>query len=197
VEKDESSDVVRQSEYEVLELSTDGGAPSAPGGASRRRAGVENDESSGGVRQSEYEVLELSTDGGARGNPGPAAIGAVVMDPSTAPPRVLAEVSERIGIATNNVAEYRALIAGLDAAARFGSRRLLVRADSLLLIQQLKGIYKVKHPNLKPLVAEAHRKLAWWSEVELRHVPRAQNRVADALVNRALDAPAAHEHGRA
>ncbi|HEY3832578.1 MAG TPA: ribonuclease HI family protein [Acidimicrobiia bacterium] len=138
---------------------------------------------------SEYEVLEVFSDGGARGNPGPAAIGAVVFDPRSTPPRVLAEVSERIGVATNNVAEYRALLAGLDAAARFGARRLLVRADSKLLIEQLKGNYKVKHPNLKPLAIEARRKLAAWPSVELRHVPREQNTAADALVNRALDAP--------
>jgi probable phosphoglycerate mutase len=104
---------------------------------------------------------------------------------------VLAEVSERIGVTTNNVAEYRALLAGLDAAARFGNARLVVRADSLLLVEQLKGNYKVKHPNLKPLAAEARRKLAAWSSVELRHVPRAENHAADALVNRALDAAAA------
>jgi len=135
----------------------------------------------------EYDVLEVSCDGGARGNPGPAAIGAVVVDPNSDPPRVLAEVSERIGVTTNNVAEYKALIAGLDAAARIGSRRLVVRADSKLVIEQLAGRYKIKHPNLKPLALEAHRKLAAWPSVELRHVPREQNRVADALVNRALD----------
>ena len=161
----------------------------APGGASRRRAGVEDAEG----EEYEYDVLELSSDGGARGNPGPAAIGAVVMDPTTSPPRVLAEVSERIGVTTNNVAEYRALIAGLDAAAHFGARRLLVRADSKLLIEQLKGNYKVKHPNLKPLAIEARRKLGAWSSVELRHVPRAQNVLADALVNRALDEPVVPE----
>ena len=100
-------------------------------------------------------------------------------------------MSECIGVATNNVAEYRALLAGLDAAARFPARRLVVRADSQLLVEQLKGRYKVKHPNLQPLAAEARRKLAAWASVELRHVPRAENHAADALVNQALDAPAA------
>jgi ribonuclease HI len=134
------------------------------------------------------DVIEVSTDGGSRGNPGPSAIGAVVMDRSTEPPRLLAEVSECIGSTTNNVAEYKAVIAGLDAAARFPARRLVVRADSKLVIEQLSGRYKVKHPNLKPLAAEAVRKLAAWPNVELRHVPREENQLADALVNRALDA---------
>ncbi len=162
---------------------------SAPGGASRGRAGVEQDEHSGIGDDFQHEVLEVSTDGGARGNPGPAAIGAVVVDPSSKPPTVLAEVSERIGVTTNNVAEYKALIAGLDAAARLGARHVVVRADSKLVIEQMAGRYKVKHANLKPLAAEAHRKLASFGSFELRHVPREQNQVADALVNRALDAP--------
>jgi ribonuclease HI len=135
----------------------------------------------------QYDVLEMSCDGGSRGNPGPAAIGAVVVDPSSDPPRVLAEVSECIGVTTNNVAEYKAFIAGVDAAARIGSSRLVVRADSKLVIEQLAGRWKIKHPNLKPLAIEAKRKLAAWPSVELRHVPREQNTAADALVNRALD----------
>ena len=115
------------------------------------------DDNSEPAGHTEYDVLEVFSDGGSRGNPGPAAIGAVVFDTCCTPPRVLAEVSERIGVTTNNVAEYRALLAGLDAAARSGARRLLVRADSKLLIEQLKGNYKVKHPNLKPLAIEARR----------------------------------------
>jgi len=129
-------------------------------------------------------------DGGSRGNPGPAAIGAVVLDPSTDPPRRLATVSECIGVTTNNVAEYRALIAGLEAAAPFGAQRLLVRADSKLVIEQIKGTWKVKQPHLKPLLDEARRLLASYVYVDLRHVPRAENVDADALVNAALDAAA-------
>ncbi len=143
-----------------------------------------------------YDVLEVSSDGGSRGNPGPAAIGAVVVDPSSDPPQVLAEVSECIGVATNNVAEYKALIAGIDAAAALGARRLVVRADSLLVIEQVRGRYKVKHPALKPLAAEAQRKLGAWAHVELRHVPREENTEADALVNRALDATQGPAAGR-
>ena len=136
-----------------------------------------------------YELLEVSCDGGSRGNPGPAAIGAVVVDPSTTPPAVVAEVSARIGVATNNVAEYRALLAGLEAAIAAGGRSVRVRADSLLLIEQLKGNYKVKNAGLQPLWREARELLRRFDDVELLHVRREFNRVADALVNRALDAP--------
>src|SRR5690349_6564413 len=129
-------------------------------------------------------------DGGARGNPGPAAIGAVVLDPATDPPRRLASVSEAIGVATNNVAEYRALIAGLRAAARFRPRRVHVRADSMLVVMQLRGEWKVKHDGLRPLFDEARTLLRAFDEFDLAHVPRAQNADADLLVNAALDAEA-------
>jgi ribonuclease HI len=127
-------------------------------------------------------------DGGARGNPGPAAIGAVVFDPSSAPPERLAAVSERIGETTNNVAEYRALIAGLEAAAPFNAHTVHVRADSMLVIKQLRGEYRVKHANLRPLHEEARALLRAYRVADLQHVPRAQNAEADALVNAALDA---------
>jgi len=133
------------------------------------------------------EVL-IYCDGGSRGNPGPSAIGAVVLDPSTDPPRRLAEVSECIGVTTNNVAEYRALIAGLEAAAPFGARRVRVRADSKLVIEQVKGVWKVKQPHLLPLRDQVRALLAGYAETDLRHVPRAENADADALVNAALDA---------
>jgi ribonuclease HI len=129
-------------------------------------------------------------DGGSRGNPGPAAIGAVVFDPASEPPRRLETVSERIGIATNNVAEYRALIAGLEAAAPYRAQRVRVRADSKLVVEQVKGTWKVKQPHLRPLLDEVRTLLAPYAEVDLRHVPRAENADADALVNAALDAPA-------
>src|ERR1700736_3459495 len=86
--------------------------------------------------------LVIYADGGARGNPGPAAIGAVVFDPTTDPPTRLATVSERIGVATNNVAEYRAVIAGLQAARPYDARAVHVRADSLLVIRQLEGVWR-------------------------------------------------------
>ena len=96
------------------------------------------------------DEVVIYSDGGARGNPGPAAIGAIVLDPSTSPPTRLATVSERIGSTTNNVAEYQALIAGLEAAREFPSRSRHVRADSMLVIEQLKGKWKVKQDHLRP-----------------------------------------------
>jgi len=134
------------------------------------------------------DAIAIYSDGGARGNPGPAAIGAVVLDPATDPPTRLATVSDRIGVATSNVAEYRALIAGLEAAQAFPARAVRVRSDSLLVIRQLEGKWKVKHPNLRPLHARALELLRGYDEVDLAHVPREQNADADLLVNAALDA---------
>jgi ribonuclease HI len=134
------------------------------------------------------DELLLYCDGGSRGNPGPSAIGAVVWDPSTEPPTLVAEVSECIGVTTNNVAEYKALIAGLEAVAHLRARVMHVRADSLLVINQLRGEWKVKHAGMKPLHAEARKLLAEYDVVDLQHVPREENTEADALVNQALDA---------
>ena len=131
--------------------------------------------------------LVIYCDGGARGNPGPAAIGAVVLDPSTDPPTRLATVSERIGVATNNVAEYRALVAALEAAREFPARRVRVRADSQLIVRQLEGRYRVKQAHLRPYYERARELLSEYEDVELTHVPREQNTEADALVNAALD----------
>lgn len=127
------------------------------------------------------------TDGGARGNPGPAAIGAAVVDPSTDPPETLVSVSEAIGEATNNVAEYRAVIAGLEAALELGAREVELRADSELVIRQLEGRYKVKTESLRPYHQEAQTLLTRFDRARLTHVPRADNAQADALVNQALD----------
>jgi ribonuclease HI len=135
------------------------------------------------------DTILIYSDGGARGNPGPAAIGALVLDPSTTPATRLATVSECIGETTNNVAEYRALIAALEAARPFAARRVQVRADSMLVIEQLRGKWKVKQPHLEPLVAEAKALLADYEDVDLAHVRREQNVDADALVNAALDLP--------
>ena len=129
----------------------------------------------------------LSTDGGARGNPGPAAIGAVVLDPTTTPPTRLTTVSECIGNATNNVAEYRALIAGLEAAADQGVPALEVVMDSELVVRQMTGQYRVKNEGLKPLHAQARRTAARLPLVTYASVRRDFNARADALVNEALD----------
>ena len=133
------------------------------------------------------DVVAVYCDGGARGNPGPAAIGAIVWDPSTDPPTRLATVSECIGVATNNVAEYRAVIAGLEAAAPFRARVVRVRGDSMLVIRQLEGAWKVKQDHLRPLHAQARKLLAGYEEVDLAHVRREENVDADLLVNAALD----------
>lgn len=132
--------------------------------------------------------LVVYCDGGARGNPGPAAIGAIVLDPSSDPPETLATVSRTIGVATNNVAEYQALIAGVEEALRFHPRALEVRADSELLVRQLQGRYRVRSPGLQPLYARARSLLAEVDDVRVVHVPRERNTLADGLVNRALDA---------
>ena len=134
------------------------------------------------------EVL-IHCDGGARGNPGPAAIGAVVVDPTTTPPTRLATVSERIGVTTNNVAEYRAVIAGLEAARSYEPRVVRLRADSMLVIRQLEGAWKVKQAHLRPLYERARALLAAYEVVDLAHVRREQNSDADLLVNAALDQP--------
>ena len=125
------------------------------------------------------------TDGGARGNPGPAGFGVVVTTPSG---EVLAQLAQGIGWATNNVAEYRGAIAGLEQALALGARRVRVRADSLLVVNQQKGLWKVKHPDLRVLWAETRRLTDQFERVTWEHVPRAANRRADALANQAMDA---------
>ena len=127
----------------------------------------------------------LHVDGGARGNPGPAAIGVVVSSPEG---EVLDEVAETIGVATNNVAEYRALLRGLERAHTLGASEVEIVNDSELVAKQLTGAYKVKHPAMKPLYAEAIAALRRFDGWRVRSVPRAQNARADELVNQALDA---------
>jgi len=133
-------------------------------------------------------TIRIFCDGGSRGNPGPAGIGAVVLDATSEPPRTLASVSETIGIATNNVAEYTALIRALEVATEFEATRVEVRADSQLLIRQLEGRYRVKNAGLVPLHRRAQELLRPYPEVDLQHVRREDNVDADALVNAALDA---------
>jgi ribonuclease HI len=127
----------------------------------------------------------LHVDGGARGNPGPAAIGVVI---STRDGDVLDELGETIGVATNNVAEYRGLLRGLERARGLGATEIEIVNDSELVARQVTGAYKVKHPAMKPLHAEAIRALRGFDRWSIRSVPRAQNARADELVNQALDA---------
>ncbi len=131
-----------------------------------------------------YASVIVEADGGSRGNPGPSAVGAVLKDAATG--AVIAEIGERIGDATNNVAEYRGLIAGLEMAAEFAPEATIeVRMDSKLVVEQMSGTWKVKHPSMKPLFAQASA-LAPEGTV-FTWVPRAQNAHADRLANEALD----------
>ncbi|MGW0667686.1 bifunctional RNase H/acid phosphatase [Streptomyces sp. NPDC002746] len=140
----------------------------------------------------------IEADGGSRGNPGPAGYGAVVIDPVTG--ETLAEAAEYIGVATNNVAEYKGLIAGLRAAKALvpdasegpdspdgGGVRVHVRMDSKLVVEQMSGRWKIKHPDMKPLAAEAARILPA-SAVTYEWIPRERNKHADRLANEAMDA---------
>lgn len=130
----------------------------------------------------------VEADGGSRGNPGPAGYGSVVLDADTG--TVLAERKESIGQATNNVAEYRGLIAGLAAAAELGAVEVEVRMDSKLVIEQMSGRWQVKHPAMKPLVRQAGDLAGQFDRISYRWIPRAQNSHADRLANEAMDAAA-------
>jgi len=123
-------------------------------------------------------------DGAARGNPGPASYGVVVRRPDGKP---LESLGKYIGRHTNNVAEYYALIAALDYAAASGIKRLRVYSDSQLIVNQIKGLYKVKHPDLRPLHERAKKQAATLEAFTIQYVPREQNGDADALANAALD----------
>jgi ribonuclease HI len=126
----------------------------------------------------------VHVDGGARGNPGPAAAACVVADASG---EVLEERARLLGTATNNVAEYRALLLGLECARAVGATEVEVVNDSELVAKQVRGLYKVKHPAMRPLYLEAMAALREFERWSIRSVPRAQNAHADALVNAALD----------
>jgi ribonuclease HI len=128
--------------------------------------------------------LRANVDGGARGNPGPAAAACVVATPEG---EVLAERAQLLGVATNNVAEYRALLLGVRCAAELGATELELIGDSELIAKQVQGLYKVKHEAMKPLHAQALAALKGFDSWSIRTVPRAQNAAADALVNAALD----------
>jgi ribonuclease HI len=130
-------------------------------------------------------TLHLFSDGGSRGNPGQAAVAAILEDPTHG--KVLKEYFERIGIETNNVAEYRALIEGLKIAERYQPNRLICHLDSELIVRQLNGQYQVKMPTLKVYFDEVQELAAALPDVVFTHIPREDNYRADALVNRALD----------
>ncbi|MGW0701293.1 bifunctional RNase H/acid phosphatase [Streptomyces sp. NPDC002867] len=130
--------------------------------------------------------LVVEADGGSRGNPGPAGYGAVVLDPATG--LTLAEAAEYIGVATNNVAEYKGLVAGLKAARELDPEAVVrVRMDSKLVVEQMSGRWKIKHPDMRPLAAEAASVFPS-SQVTYEWIPRERNKHADRLANEAMDA---------
>jgi probable phosphoglycerate mutase len=129
-------------------------------------------------------MITAHVDGGARGNPGPAGYGAVITD---AGGEILAELYEGIGIATNNVAEYRGLLAALEWALAHGHKRVHVKSDSLLIVQQMLGRYRVKHEGLLPLYRRARHLVAKIGDVTFEHVRRELNRDADRLSNLGMD----------
>jgi ribonuclease HI len=128
--------------------------------------------------------VTVNVDGGARGNPGPAAIGVVLRDGDGS---ILEEVGETIGEATNNVAEYKALLRGIELAASRDAEELELVGDSELVVRQVEGRYKVKHAGMKKLHEEVKQALRGFDSWSIRHVRRAENVDADRLVNEALD----------
>lgn len=136
-----------------------------------------------------YSTLLLRTDGASRGNPGPAAAGVVIETPDGA---LVAKGKLYLGEMPNNQAEYRALILGLKAIARYQPTQVRVYMDSELVVKQMRGEYKVRHPELTPLWTEAQQLAGALPAVSFNHVPRAQNALADRLANEALDEQRSH-----
>lgn len=130
------------------------------------------------------EKIITYTDGGARGNPGPAGIGAVLYDEHN---RLLAEISEYLGVTTNNQAEYKALIAAFRKAADLGAKELECYLDSELVVKQLKGEYRVKDKDLAKLFLDIHNLSLSFKKITYTHIPRERNKEADRLANEAMD----------
>jgi ribonuclease HI len=130
------------------------------------------------------DKIILNVDGASRGNPGPSSIGVTLKDSQN---RLVESISECIGRTTNNQAEYRALIAGLKKAISLEARQVIVRSDSELMVKQLKGLYRVKKEELKPLHAEVKQLARGLESFQITAIPREENREADKLANRALD----------
>lgn len=129
-------------------------------------------------------TVVVEADGGSRGNPGPSGYGAVVLEEDG---QVLLERNGALGTATNNVAEYNGLIAGLQAAAELQAAVVQVRMDSKLVVEQMNGNWKVKHPGLRPLASQAAALVRKFDQVSFEWIPRADNTRADALANQAMD----------
>ena len=129
------------------------------------------------------ERLIIYTDGASSGNPGPASIGAVIKDGRG---RIISRISQSIGHATNNQAEYRAVIAALEEAARLGAGEVDIKSDSELVVKQIKGRYRVKKATLRPLYQKVVQLIGSLEAFTITHIPRTQNREADRLANKAL-----------
>lgn len=129
-------------------------------------------------------IYSLFTDGGSRGNPGPAAIGGRILDSDS---NEICVFSESIGVSTNNIAEYSALIKGLNMALKYNISSITCYLDSELVVKQLNGIYKVKDPNMKILSDQVNLIVKKFQKVQIRHILRNENKIADKLVNEALD----------
>lgn len=163
-----------------------------PLAATRRRFGLTRERieemlapgRAGGSGHGRRKRVRVYCDGASRGNPGPAGAGAVVTDPTGA---VVARVGRFLGEATNNVAEYQGLLLGLAKARELGATEVEIVADSELLVRQIDGAYRVKHPNLRPLHAEVMEALQAFERWSARHVPRERNAEADTMSNRAID----------
>jgi ribonuclease HI len=134
--------------------------------------------------------VRIHTDGGSRGNPGPAGIGYVIEVLDHEGWKEIAAEGKTIGDTTNNVAEYKALIAALDMALQLGADDVDCYADSKLIVEQVKGVYKVKQPHLQELCAQVNQRKVKFRRVAFTYIPREKNKRADALVNQALDAVA-------
>jgi probable phosphoglycerate mutase len=150
--------------------------------AGRGLFGPQNRETPGGGRSGDW--ISAHCDGGARGNPGPAGYGALIQGPDGA---VIAELSEFLGLKTNNFAEYSGLLGCLQYALDHGHRRLRMVSDSELMVKQIQGKYQVKSPDLKPLYEEAKRRIAKLDGFEISHALRHKNKDADRLANEAMD----------
>ncbi|MHB1844036.1 MAG: ribonuclease HI family protein [Deltaproteobacteria bacterium] len=173
-------------EREAIAAALRSAAERLPAAASHRSPpapdGAEPPESRG--EASPLRCLRIFSDGAARGNPGPAGAGAVLSTPAGA---IVARLGRYLGTQTNNVAEYEGLLLGLREARRLGAREVAVFADSELLVRQLLGVYRVKHPRLKPLFEEARALLLGFAKHEVKHIRRELNGDADEMSNRAID----------
>ncbi len=135
-------------------------------------------------KEFKLESAKLYTDGGSRGNPGPSALGYAILDGQD---KIIEKNSRYLGVATNNQAEYQALKEGLEASQILGIKKIEVFMDSLLVVNQLKGLYKVKNGDLMPVNQSVKRILKEFESYTLNHVPREQNSIADGMVNECLD----------